>query len=128
LLLWRKQSHNAKEGWVFPSRDNTPVDLHNLISRVIVPRVEGSSRCVRCDRGPEGTKLKWKTLYAGRRGARTAAVEATNGNYAVAQALLRHKSMTTTLNVYKEQITPAAFAEGMRLLKAAGRKDTKGKQ
>jgi integrase len=128
LLLWRERSHNPKEGWVFPSRDNTPVDLHNLISRVIVPHVEGSSRCVRCEREPEATKVKWKTLYAGRRGACTAAVEATNGNYAVAQALLRHKSMTTTLNVYKKQITPAAFVEGMKLLEAAARKDTKGEQ
>jgi hypothetical protein len=36
-------------------------------------------------------------------------IEATGGNHAVAQALRRspgHKSMTTTLNVYKEQITP----------------------
>jgi len=42
-------------------------------------------------------------------------VEATNGNYAVAQALLRHKKMTTTLNVYKKQITPDAFKAGMNL-------------
>ena len=123
--LLRTRCGTRTEGWVFPSRDNTPVDLHNLIGRVIVPHVEGSDRCVRCDLTPKPSPVKWKTLYAGRRGACTAAVEATNGNYAVAQALLRHKSMTTTLNVYKKQITPAAFAEGMKLLEAAARKESK---
>jgi len=50
-------------------------------------------------------------LYAGRRGTCTLIIEATGGNYTVAQALLRHKSMTTTLNLYKKQITPEAFQE-----------------
>jgi len=49
----------------------------------------------------------------------TAVIEATKGNYAVAQALLRHKSMQTTLNVYKKQITPAACKEGMKVYESA---------
>jgi integrase len=68
---------------------------------------------------PKKSGATWKGLYAGRRGACTAAIEATGGNYAVAQALLRHKTMTTTLNVYKKQITPDAFKAGMKLLEAA---------
>ncbi len=119
LELWRQKSGNAKDGWVFPSRNNTPVDLHNLISRVIKPHVEGKSQCERCDKVPKKSGVEWKTLYAGRRGACTAVVEATGGNYAVAQALLRHKSMKTTLDVYKKQITPAAFKGGMKLLEDA---------
>jgi hypothetical protein len=55
----------------------------------------------------------------GRRGACTEAVEKSNGNYAIAQALLRHKRMTTTLNVYKKRITPEAFKTGMKMLEAA---------
>ena len=51
--------------------------------------------------------------------AAAAVIEATGGNYAVAQALLRHKSMTTTLNAYKKQITPAGFAVSTKLLDAA---------
>jgi len=31
---------------------------------------------------------------------------------------VRHKSMKTTLDVYKKQITPEAFSEGMKLLEA----------
>jgi len=119
LVLWRQKSGNRKEGYVFESRNGTPIDLHNLIARVIKPHVEGKDKCEVCDKVPKKSGVHWKTLYAGRRGACTAAIEATNGNYAVAQALLRHKSMTTTLNVYKKQITPQAFKEGMKLLEAA---------
>jgi integrase len=105
LELWRAKSGNRTAGWVFESRNGTPVDLHNLINRVIIPELK--------EKG-----IEWKGLYAGRRGACTAAIEATGGNYAVAQALLRHKSMTTTLTVYKKQITPDAFRTGMKLLEA----------
>ena len=60
----------------------------------------------------------WKPLKAGRMGACTAVIEKSNGNYALAQALLRHKSMKTTLDVYKKQITDQAFLSGMKLLEA----------
>jgi integrase len=125
LILWRQKSGSRKEGYVFESRNGTPVDLHNLIARVIKPHVEGKSICESCDKVPKKSGVEWKTLYAGRRGACTAVIESTNGNYAVAQALLRHKSMTTTLNVYKKAITPEAFRNGMKLLEAAA---TNGKE
>jgi integrase len=119
LVLWRLKSGNRKEGYVFESRNGTPGDLHNLIARVIKPHVEGKDKCESCNKVPKKSGVEWKTLYAGRRGACTAVIESTNGNYAVAQALLRHKSMTTTLNVYKKAITPEAFKNGMKLLEAA---------
>jgi len=118
LELWRQKSGKS-EGYVFESRNGTPVDLHNVISRIIIPHVNGGRNCVPCDKTPEASGVTWKGLYAGRRGACTATIEATGGNYAIAQALLRHKSMTTTLNVYKKQITPDAFKAGMKLLQAA---------
>ena len=37
LELWRAKCGRPIEGWVFKSRDNTPIDLHNLIARVIKP-------------------------------------------------------------------------------------------
>ena len=125
LALWRKRSGNPKDGWVFGSRNNTPADLHNLVARVIVPHIKGSE-CVRCETTPEKSGVAWKGLYAGRRGACTAVIEATGGNYAVGQALLRHKSMTTTLNVYKKQITPGAFKTGLQAMAAVNRKKLKG--
>lgn len=110
LELWRKKCENTDgEAWVI-------VDLPNMINRVIKPHIIGNKECYRCEKTPKVVKgVTWKGLYAGRRGACTAVVEATGGNYAVAQALLRHKKMTTTLNVYKKQITPDAFKAGMKL-------------
>jgi integrase len=110
LELWRRKCTNTDGGaWVI-------VDLPNMVNRVIKPHIRGNAECVRCEKTPKATQgVTWKGLYAGRRGACTAVVEATNGNYAVAQALLRHKKMTTTLNVYKKQITPDAFKAGMKL-------------
>jgi integrase len=109
LELWRAKCENPNgENWVI-------TDLPNMLNRVILPHVKGEKECVRCDNTP--TKLSnvtWKGLYAGRRGAVTAIVEATNGNYAVAQAIARHKSMTTTLNVYKKQITKQGLLAGMQ--------------
>jgi integrase len=40
LELWRAKCGRPIEGWVFKSRDNTPIDLHNLIARVIKPHVD----------------------------------------------------------------------------------------
>jgi hypothetical protein len=103
---------------LFESRNGTPIDLHNAVSRIIIPHVMGERRCVSCGCTPKPSGVTWKGLYSGRRGACTITIEATKGNYAVAQALLRHKSMKTTLDVYKKQITPEAFTEGMKLLEA----------
>jgi hypothetical protein len=75
------------------------VSLDSLAQRVIIPKLNNG--------------LRWKGLYAGRRGACTAIIEATNGSYAVAQAVLRHKTMDTTLRVYKKQITPQGLLAGM---------------
>ena len=82
LELWRQKSPDTS-GWVFPSVNNTPIDLHNLVARVIRPALEAK-------------ELVWKGMYAGRRGAGTAIIALTNGNAAVGQALLRHKNMSTT--------------------------------
>lgn len=119
LELWRAKCENRTEGWVFENRDGDPIDLHNIINRVIKPHVKGEDECAICKITPEKSGVQWKGLYAGRRGAATFAIDVTNGNYAVAQALLRHKSMTTTLNVYKKAITAPAFKAGMLQLQAA---------
>lgn len=110
LELWRQKSGRT-EGWVFPSDADTPATLNNFVNRVIKPTLKKK-------------KIVWKKggLYCGRRGACTEAIEKTNGNYAIAQALLRHKHMTTTLKVYKKQITPEAFKAGMKMLEAAAPK------
>jgi hypothetical protein len=108
LELWRGKCEATGDGdWVI-------VDLPNMINRVIKPHVIGEKVCDRCEKTPKASTVKWKGLYAGRRGACTAVIEATGGNYAVAQALLRHKTMDTTLRVYKKQITPQGLLAGMQ--------------
>jgi integrase len=120
LELWRQKSTDTS-GWVFPS-DGTltadriiapemqylaggpsPVDLHNLVKRVIRPAIEKA-------------KLRWKPIKAGRTGAATAIIERSNGNAALAQAVLGHKNMSTTLAVYKKGISPASQMAGMKAL------------
>jgi integrase len=102
LELWRQKNPDTS-GWVFPSINNTPIDLHNLIARVIRPTIDAA-------------ELVWKSLYAGRRGAGTAIIARTNGNAAIGQALLRHKNMSTTLQFYKKQIPAADLRAGMKML------------
>ena len=113
LELWRQKSDYPENGWVFPSQNGTPVDLHNLLARVIVPHIDGSNECVRCKKTPEKSLVAWKGLYAGRRGACTLVIERTS-KAELAQALLRHNSMSTTLNVYKKAISSEAFRSGMK--------------
>jgi integrase len=108
LELWRAKCGDTGDGvFVIP-------DLPNMINRVIKPHVIGEKECDRCEKTPKASGVTWKGLYAGRRGACTAVIEATGGNYAVAQALLRHKTMDTTLRVYKKQITPQGLLAGMQ--------------
>jgi integrase len=108
LELWRGKCDNPHgENWVI-------ADLPNMLNRVIKPHVMGERECERCEKTPKASGVVWKGLYAGRRGACTAVIEATGGNYAVAQALLRHKTMDTTLRVYKKQITPQGLLAGMQ--------------
>jgi integrase len=98
---WREERNNPSEGWVFPNAaGDGPVALHNLEMRVIRPILKEK-------------ELIWKSLYAGRRGACTFVIEATEGNYAIAQQLLGHKSMSTTLDTYKKAVTPAGMQKGM---------------
>jgi integrase len=105
LELWRQKCGHPKVGWVLESKNGTPADLHNMVARVIVPTLKDAG-------------LKWKSLYAGRRGAGTVLIDLTNGNYAAAQELLRHKHMSTTLQFYKRQ-TESALTNGMKALQDA---------
>jgi len=133
LTLWRRAQKqagiNTTDGWVFPSRDGTPVDLHNLTARVIRPHIAGPAyqlhgkavKCIRCNKVPKASDVRWKTLYAGRRGAATAVIEANNGNLAIGQALLRHKSQITTATFYKKAVTPETLRAGVKMLELAAK-------
>ena len=107
LELWRKKCDATGDAdWLFG-------DLHNMVARVIKPHVKGVSECVRCEKTPKSSGVKWVGLYAGRRGACTMVMEST-GNVAVAQRLLRHKTADTTLKVYNKGISEKGFQGGMQ--------------
>jgi integrase len=118
---WRLKCRTSKEDWVFPSNNDTPVDLHNLISRVIRPHVEGERfkqrgvavECIRCGKVPQGTQYNWKTLYAGRRCAATLAISLSHGNFQLAQKLLRHASLKTTLDIYDKGLTKKQLRDAL---------------
>lgn len=105
LKLWWEKCGKPKQGWLFPTKSGRPVEMRDLVARKIRPVLKKE-------------KLKWKSLYAGRRGAATAVIGLTNGNYAAGQELLRHKNMSTTLTFYKKQ-TQQALSDGIKALEAA---------
>jgi hypothetical protein len=67
---------------VFENDRGKPQDLKDVVRRTIRPTLESAG-------------LEWKSLYAGRRGAGTAIIGLTGGNYAAAQELLQHKNTET---------------------------------
>jgi integrase len=111
LALWRLKSGSHESGWLFKNERGNPQDLTDLVRRKIRPALLKAG-------------LKWKGLYAGRRGAATAIIGLTGGNYAAAQELLRHKHMNTTLMFYKKQ-TQNALGDGLKALQAAAGKQEK---
>ncbi len=105
LTLWRQKCGNPVTGWVFTNERGNPQDLKDVVHRFIRPTLQKAG-------------IEWKGLYAGRRGAATAIIGLTGGNYAAAQELLRHKHMSTTLQFYKKQ-TQTALGDGLKALQAA---------
>jgi integrase len=105
FTLWHRKCGSPREGWVFCNERGNPQDMKDVVRRTIRPIVLAK-------------KLVWKGLYAGRRGAGTAIIGLTNGNYAAAQELLRHKHMSTTLQFYKKQTTQA-LSDGVKALEGA---------
>lgn len=117
-------AEGKKEGWMFPSEGGflsaekiiapemkhlagvAPIDLHNLVVRVIRPTLES--------RG-----LEWKPLKAGRTGTCTQLIEKT-GNLNLAQRILRHRDKTTTLRMYDQGISNEAALAGVRSLQLPG--------
>jgi integrase len=109
LALWRQKKGNPTEGWVFANERGNPQELKDVVRRTIRPILEKKD-------------IIWKGLYAGRRGAATAIIGLTGGNYAAAQELLRHKHMSTTLQFYKKQ-TQNALGDGLKALGLAADKN-----
>jgi integrase len=103
LKRWHRISGEPKSGWIFTNRKNAPHDM-NVFQRVwITPILE-----------KEG--IRWKGLYACRRGAGTILTELT-GDALAAQIVLRHKDIAVTTAYYVKPSVEAG-KKGLKLLEA----------
>jgi integrase len=105
LAAWRQTSQLGNlEGWVFPTRLGTPMEMSGYARRVIAPALEAKN-------------ISWKGLYAGRRAAGTLLTQLT-GDALAASYVLRHKNLATTTAFYVKPVRTAALA-GMKAVEEA---------
>ena len=112
LELWRAKCGGKTQGWMF--HEDGPLDINNMVNRVIIPHVNGVNQCVPCKKTPTPSGVTWQGLHAGRRGTGTMVIAAT-GNIAVAQAMLRHEKASTTANMYKKELAQQAYSDGVAI-------------
>lgn len=91
------------------------------MSRGLPTRQRANPSRVRCGKVPESSGVRWKTLYAGRRGAATAVIEANNGNLAIGQAFAQAQITDYDRDVLQKSHHPQAFAAGMKRLELAAK-------
>jgi integrase len=105
LQMWREQCGNPTEGWLFENKNGAPSDLRDWVRTKIRPAVIAH-------------KLKWKGLYAGRRGAATMLLQLT-GNALASQQLLRHKPGSGVTARHYLKAVPDALLAGTKLVEDA---------
>jgi len=113
LELWRRKC-GGKALWVLSTTEK-PVNLVNMINRVIKPALKHEQSLALAEKNSHLAKtLTWKSLYSGRRGAATIAVN--SGSPQLAQRLLRHENLATTLAFYAKTMPDRELQEGMNSL------------
>jgi integrase len=105
LQIWREQCGNPAQGWLFENKNGNPVDLRDWVRTKIRPAVTAQ-------------KLKWKGLYAGRRGAATMLLQL-SGNALASQQLLRHKPGSAVTARHYLKAVPEALLAGTKLVEDA---------
>lgn len=114
LALWNTECGRPSDGWVFPTSNGDPVRLDTMVDRYIKPHVMGVARCCKCNIVPKASGVKWRGLYAGRRG--TATTFAGLGvDAVVVQKLLGHQNFATTDAFYLKDMEAKRFRAGMKV-------------
>ena len=98
-LLAKWKSETAPRVFVLEAQNGNPLDLHNMVSRRIKPRLKQK-------------KVQYKPLYALRRGSATHLTHLLGNPIASAQ-LLRHKNYQVTLTNYVQK-DRTALVKGMK--------------
>jgi integrase len=102
LSVWHEECGNPALGWVFEGRSGKASPLRKLVEQTIRPAVKAAG-------------LKWRTLYAGRRGAATLLLQLT-GNALASQQLLRHAPGSPVTAKHYLKALPETLLEGTRLV------------
>jgi len=125
LEFHRARMGNPTSGPIFPNAAGKPMDLNNLLNRVILPTL---NRCVRCGKGRgshilsehgferDSTLPKWHGWHAARRGLGTNLYRLGVPEKTI-QAILRHANVSTT-NTYYIKTAAADAQEAMARLEA----------
>ena len=98
---YRMARNNPRSGLMFASRKSTPLNLNNLLNRVIKPTFAKSG-------------LQWHGWHAFRRGLATNLYRLGVPDKTI-QAILRHGNISTTMNIYVKSV-PADAVAAMRSL------------
>lgn len=123
---YREQCGKSTSGPMFASEAKTPLNLNNVLNRVILPALNRCEVCrkerfehVQADHEYKRDALRpeWHGWHAFRRGL------ATNLNRLgvkdkTIQAILRHSNIATTMNVYVKMVSEDSTA-AMKLLETA---------
>ncbi len=104
LQIWRDQCGHPTKGWLFENKNGNPADLRDWVRTKIRPALK--------------TPLKWKGLYAGRRGAATMLLQL-SGNALASQQLLRHKPGSVVTARHYLKAVPQALLAGTKLVEDA---------
>ena len=104
LNSYREQSGNPVSGVMFASLKGTPLNLNNVLNRVILPAFRKSG-------------IEWHGWHAFRRGLATNLYRLGVADKTI-QAILRHANVGTTMNIYVKSVSADSTA-AMKLLEAA---------
>ena len=119
LTEYRWKCGEPQGGFMFPTRNGTPIDQPNLVDRVILPAL---NVCLHCGEGPnekhvhhtyerDPRRPEWRGWHAFRRGLATT-LHASGEADQRTQDILRHANVRTTQKCYIKSV-PAATRKAM---------------
>jgi len=126
LDAYRAQRGNPISGPMFVSEAGTPLNLNNVLNRMIMPALNRCEACrkersehVQADHEFKRDALRpeWHGWHAFRRGLATN-LHRLGVNDKTIQAILRHSNVATTMNIYVKTVSTDSTA-AMKLLETA---------
>jgi len=126
LDAYRLQCGNPNSGPMFASLAKTPLNMNNVLNRIILPAL---NKCEACHKlyaehagadhkfRRDGLRPEWHGWHAFRRGLATN-LHRSGVNDKTIQAILRHSNIATTQNIYIKTVSSDSAA-AMKLLETA---------